>query len=465
MGDRPENVILVVLDTVRGLTTVPAHEALLPTMASLADEGTEFDRVFTSAPWTLPSHASLLTGTYTSNHDTHGQNPVLDGSLTTLAGVFSANGYETRAVSNNTWISDEFGFDRGFDDFRHAWRTDTAEGGSRSPATSIDDEWRTRVTAALRADDTTDRALEWIARSTDRPFFLFLNYIDAHFKYAPPEEYVSGRLPPGYDYARALDVLEDPRAYDAGEVALTSTELAALRALYRGELAYLDANIGRLVDGLRANGMWDNTLLVVTSDHGENVGEHGLVGHQYGLFDTLLHVPLVIAGGSFDAVDSGTDRPVQLLDLPTTLLDEVEIDAPGYRSQSQGRSFHPESTEPHRDHVMSEYISPQPDIDTMRNRYGDLPPRLDSLDQRLPLRAVRTDRWKLVAGADGSRSLYDLASDPSETADVAKRHTETIDRLDAALTEWLESLDPSLSDSSTTISAESEERLRNLGYL
>lgn len=465
MNSTEKNVIIVVLDTVRGLTTVPADEALLPTVASLAVKGTEFKRAFTSAPWTLPSHVSLMTGTYSSKHDTHGRNPVLNESLTTLPEVFSAKGYETRAISSNTWISEEFGFDRGFDVFQHAWRWDDAHVADRSLAESDDDEWRTRATEDLRADDTTDQALDWLSSSTDRPFFLFLNYIDAHFEYAPPEEYVADRLPPGYDYDRAVDVLGDPRAYDAGEVTLTAEEHSALRALYRGELAYLDANIGRLVDGLRANGMWKDTVLVVTSDHGENVGEHGFVGHQYNLYDTLIHIPLIVGGGSFDDADGEEDRLVQLLDLPATLLDEVGIDAPKFRSQSQGRSFHPDSTVPQRDHVLAEHITPQPGIDTLRRRYDNLPPDLSSLDQCLPLRAVRTERWKLVSGADGSRSLYDLDADPMESTDIADRHAGTADRLDTVLTEWLASFEPSLSESSTAISDSTEERLQNLGYL
>jgi len=484
MRETRENVVVVVLDTVRGLTTVPADDTLLPTIASLADEGTEFTRAFTSAPWTLPAHASLLTGTYTSKHDTHGRNPALGESLTTLAEVFAANGYETRAISNNTWISDEFGFDRGFDGFEHAWRWDDADGAERSREAGTD-EWRTRATEDLRAGETTDRALEWLSSSTDRPFFLLLNYIDAHFEYAPPEEYVADRLPPGYDYDRAVDVLDDPRAYDAGEETLTAADRAALRALYHGELAYLDAAVGRLVDGLRANGTWEDTVLVVTSDHGENVGEHGFVGHQYNLYDTLLHVPLVVAGGAFGGGDgsvddarvspaadtddadggAGADRLVQLLDLPVTLLDEAGIDAPRFRSQSQGRSFHPDSTVPEREHVLAEHVTPQPDVDTLRRRYDDLPPGLDSLDERLPLRAVRTARWKLVSGADGSRSLYDIDGDSIEPGDVAEREPETADRLDGILSEWLGSFVPALSESSTAISSESKERLRNLGYL
>lgn len=456
------NVVVAVLDTARGLDTVPANRSLTPTFASLAAEGIEYRRAFASAPWTLPSHAGLLTGTYTSFHGTHGANPVLDDDLETLPEVFSANGYETRAVSTNTWISDEFGFDRGFDTFRPGW--DTSEWDGAASDAVEDDEQRTRATEGIRAAGTTDAALDLVPAGGGDPFFLFVNYIDAHFAYAPPERYVRGRLPEGFDYGAAVDVLDDPRQYNAGGVSLSPDERAALRALYRGELAYLDDNLGRLVDGLRDAGVWEDTLLVVTSDHGENIGEHGFVGHQYSLYDTILHVPLVVVGGSFDRGRS-SDRLVQLPDLPATIVDEVGIKAPEAREQFQGRTFHPDSTAPRRDHVIAEHVSPRPTIETLERRYGELPDELYSLDRSLPIRAIRTDQHKLVLGSDGSRSLYDLDADPTESEDVAERRIEVVDRLEEGLTQWLASFEPRLTERPTAISADSKERLRNLGYL
>lgn len=463
MTNEPANVVLVVLDTVRALDTVPADGTLTPTLASLAAEGAEYHRAFASAPWTLPSHAGLLTGTYTSRHDTHGENPSLDQSLATLPEAFAGAGYETRGVSNNTWIGDEFGFDRGFDTFHHAWRrvTDPERG---SPREQRDDRWRTRATEDLRAEGTTDPVLDWLAGEREDPFFLFLNYIDAHFEYAPPAEYVADRLPEGCDYERATDVLEDPRAYDAGAATLTDEERSVLRTLYRGELAYLDDTIRRLVDGLAAAGEWEDTVLVVTSDHGENVGDHGFVGHQYALTDTLVHVPLVVTGGSFGP-GTDTDRLVQLVDLAPTLLDEAGIDAPAAREQFQGRSFHPSSAVPERERVYAEHVAPRPTVQTLERRYGQLPPDLYALVRALPLRAVRTDEYKLVLGSDGSRSLHHVVDDPRETEDVVERRGDVADRLEEQLEMWLASFEDRITRSSTDISAESAERLENLGYL
>lgn len=472
MTDEPANVVLVVLDTVRGLDTVPADGTLTPTVASLAAAGAEYRRAFASAPWTLPSHAGLLTGTYTSRHDTHGANPRLDEGLATLPEAFAGAGYETRALSNNTWIGDEFGFDRGFDTFRHVWRK-PANAAVGAPPEERDDGWRTRATEDLRAEETTDLALDWLAGGREEPFFLFLNYIDAHFEYAPPAEYVADRLPEGCDCERAAEILEDPRAYDAGAVTLTDEERSVLRALYRGEIAYLDDTIGRLVEGLRAAGAWEDTLLVVTSDHGENVGDNGFVGHQYDLSDTLLHVPLVVAGGAFDDVFGGAvdeERLVQLTDLAPTLLDATGIDAPAAREQFQGRSFHPSSSAPEREHAFAELVAPRPAVETLERRYGDLPEALHAVDRALPLRAVRTDGHVLVLGSDGSRELHRVGGDPEagdrpgETEAVRERDS-VVERLEGELERWLDSFEERPSRSSTSISAESEERLEHLGYL
>jgi len=465
MSNEQANVVVVVFDTARARDTVPADESPLSTLARLADVGVEYRNAFATAPWTLPSHAGLLTGTYTSKHDTHGDNRHLDESLPTLPAVFSEHGYETRAISNNTWIGAEFGFDRGFDSFHAAWSAGSTDPGGPPPDGDVSEhEWRTRVTERCEATGTTDLALDWIEGMEGDPFFLFLNYIDAHFDYTPPREYVADRLPPGYDYDRALDILDDPRAVNTGQRNLSDRESAALRALYRGELAHLDDSLSRIVTALRDVGEWENTVLVVTSDHGENVGDYGYVGHQYCLYDTLLHVPLVVVGGSFDGA-SDSDRLVQTTDLAPTLLDEVGVDAPGVRETFQGRSFHPDSSAPPREFVIAEHVTPQPPLETLAETFGGLPADLESLERELPLRAIRTTDYKLVLGADDSRELYHVAGDPAETEDVADGNPAVCDRLGRDLDRWLASFDGGLSAESTGISAETEKRLSDLGYL
>ena len=457
--DARTNLVVIVLDTVRAKETVPFGKNLTPAVATLAQEGTEYRHAYADAPWSLPSHASLFTGTNPSTHRTNGRSPQLNPDLTTVAEAFSEAEYETVAVSNNTWVSDEFGFDRGFESFLHGW--DTTEIPSVGLGALSVENHRSR--GDTRADKTTRWIEEWIAtRDDSRPFFLFANYIDAHLRYSPPRKYVEDELPAGYSYERALEIPQDPRRYDVGETPISDEEFDVLRALYRGEIAYLDANIEAIVTRLRACEEWDDTVLVITADHGENIGEHGFLGHQYNIFDTLLHVPLLITGGGFSG-GRPTDRLVQLSDLAPTLLDEFGIQAPTAREQFQGLSFHPRSEDPARAYSCSEYIVPQPSIEELERRFGPLPAELSRYDRSLF--AIRTHRHKLIRSSDGRRTMYNVENDPGETRDITGRKPTAEATLGRQLADRIRVDGPSTSSSAASISTESKERLRDLGYL
>ncbi len=478
------NVVVVVWDTVRGAETVPADESLTPALASLAARGTEYSNAFTVAPWTVPAHGSLFTGTYPSRHGAHADSAFLDGRLPTLAEVFRDAGYETMAVSNNQWIAEEFGFARGFEAFREQAGRGTTDrrlrDGLTGVASATPTEWTldpdsvggsgARLRAGLRpgprddgADRTVRRVRRWLRRrSEDDPFFLFVNLVDAHLEYRPPRRFAGRHLPDGWSHEAATALPQDPRAFDAGRFAPTDEEWSVLHALYRGEIAYLDAQLARLRAALEETGAAGETLLVVTSDHGENVGEHGLLGHQYSVADTVLSVPLVVAGPGFDGAD-GHDGLVQLVDLAPTLLDAAGVDAPAAREGFQGRSFHPAAGGPRRRRAFAEYRGPRPPVERLEERFGEVPDRIHGLQRSL--RAVRTRRHKYVRGSDGSASLYDVAADPGEADDRLGAAPERAAALEAALDDWLSSFDHADADEAAAISPSTERHLANLGYM
>ena len=479
------NVVLVVWDTVRGADTVPADESLTPTLASLAERGTEYTSSYACAPWTVPSHGSLFTGTYPSRHGAHSDSAFLDDRLPTVAELFRDAGYETMAVSNNTWIAEEFGFARGFDTFvEQAIRR--GDGGSfrdelgdvlGAPPTpgdidpqSLGELWR-RLRDEIRpgdrddgADRTVDRVRRWLeTRSEDDPFFLFVNFIEAHLKYRPPRRFCRPHLPAGWSYDEAIELPQDPRAFDAGAFSPTEEEWAVLEALYRGEVAYLDARLGRLLAAMEAAGVREETLLVVTGDHGENVGDHGFLGHQYCLYDTLIHVPLVVDGGAFSGGADGSERLVQSVDVAPTLLDAAGIEATEARAGFQGDSFHPPAEGRSRTHAFTEYRGPRPPAERLEERFGEVPERIYALQRSL--RSVRTDRYKYVRGSDGSAELYDLATDPDERRDVAEETPEVTEALDSRLDRWLSSFEHAGAGRSAAMDPSTERHLANLGYL
>ncbi|QLH76844.1 sulfatase [Halosimplex rubrum] len=496
------NVVVVVMDTARYQDVFPEDETVAPTLESLAAEGASFDRAIASAPWTLPSHASLFTGTYPSKHGAHAGHKHLGDDLATLAEAFAGADYETVAVSNNTWISDEFGFARGFERFRKTWQylqADTDLG--RVARTNEGREKLREVTRALfdgnpvvnalnavygqfvrkREDSGAHRTNEWIRewladRDGERPFFCFVNYLEPHLEYRPSRETTERFLPEGTSYDEAMAVPQDAWSYVAGDLDLSGGDFEALRTLYRGEIAYLDDRIAELRDALEAADEWENTVFVVTGDHGENIGDHGLMDHQYALYETLLHVPLVIHGGPF--AGGADDRLVSLTDLAPTLLDAVDVDAPAFREQAQGESLLDDDRE-EREHVFAEYLAPQPSMEALSERVGGLSEDVSRYDRRL--RAVRGDDWKLIRGSDGSRECYHLGTDPTETVNRLSTDdeegaddglnersidaTKQAETLDGALDDWLDSFDHADPESEATMSDGAAERLEDLGYL
>ncbi|KAB7517978.1 sulfatase [Halosegnis rubeus] len=485
-ANRP-NIVLVVLDTARfdEVMTCVNDIQTTPFLQTLANEGATYTTAFSPAPWTLPSHASLFTGTYPSRHGAHAGHKQLNHSIPTLTEAFAANDYETVGVSNNTWISGEFGFERGFETFHRTWQyvqsdTDlgraarTNEGVTKYRAVVkalIDGNPLTNLLNAfygkfLRkqhdkgAIQTNDWIESWLSDRNDDPFFLFVNYLEPHLEYRPPSEHAKQFLPDGISYDEAMEIPQDAWRYIAKKTVLSDDELDSLRALYRAEIAYLDERLRELRSILQKSNEWKNTIFVVLGDHGENIGEFGLMDHQYSLADTLLHVPLVIHGGPFNNYGQ-IDSPVQLVDIPATLLECAGIDQSIFNKSIQGQSFHPDS-DMRRSRVFAEYLAPQPSMEALEQRVGKLPAGVRTYDRSL--RTIRTDEWKLIRGSDGTRRLY--RTEGEETDDKSELYPDIAEHLENQLDEWLNSFEHAdVTDDAVRISKDTRNRLEELGYL
>ncbi len=486
MSSKP-NVAIVVLDTARAHDALHSTPTVMPTLTDLGADGTTFDNAFASAPWTLPSHGSLFTGTYPSKHGAHGNNTHLPSKNKTLAEAFADAGYETIAVSNNTWITPEFGFDAGFETFWKGWQYYQSETDLGIIAHELGRMEKVRTAAShimngnplinaanlcyseliqSRTDDgaarTTDRIESWLREPRDRPFFLFANYIEPHIEYRPPKTYAEPFLPGDANYQDALTVRQEPCAYNVDDYELTDRELDLLRALYRGEMAYVDDHLDSIRTALQQRGEWENTILIVLGDHGESLGEHGFLGHQYHLHDTLLHVPLVVHGGAFNDGPAHSDQLVQIPDIVPSVLDETGIDAPELHEQSQGVSFHPDASE-RRSSIFAEYISPQPPVETLEANFTGISEYVSLYDRTL--RAIRTEEYKLIVGSDGSEELYHVAEDPTERTELSDHNPERTEALRSDLECWLSSFEHAAADTATELSGATKERLADLGYL
>jgi arylsulfatase A-like enzyme len=482
-----QNIVLIVMDTVRADVMEPINDnTLMSELVELNQDDMIFTSAYASAPWTLPSHASLFTGTTPSYHGAHADHKCLDESNVTLSETLQTEGFETVAVSNNTWISEEFGFGQGFETFYKTWQY--VQSNTDLGRIARQEEGFHKIKQTIRAlfngnpvsnlmnaiygqffrkveDDGAARTNEWVQdwlsnRDNSRPFFLFMNYLEPHLEYSPPKQYATKHLPDGVTYEEAMEVPQDAWGYIAGTVALSEENFEVLRALYRAEIAYLSKKIGEIIGMLKTVGEWENTLFIITSDHGENIGDHNLMDHQYALYDTLLQVPLFIHGGPFK--DGEIDDLIQLIDLPPTILDTLGINAPKIREQFQGTSFHP-NAEGTREYVHAEYLAPQPSMNALKKRVGSLPDHVHKYNRSL--RAIRTDQYKFIRGSDGIHELYDVQSDPDETNDIAGTNDDIVDELDTQLDEWLDSFEHADYSDNVSMDEETKTRLEDLGYL
>jgi len=484
MRDSP-NIAVVVMDTARD-SDVTSSTA--PTISELGETGTRYTEAFSAAPWTLPSHGSMFTGCYPSKHGAYSGHEHLDGALPTLPVLLGDAGYETFGVTNNTWITDEFGFGRGFDQLRKAWQLFPGDGNMLWEMVQVQDEEnseglleralsgnpiRNAVNAAYArfayarrdsgAGRTTDLIDDWLGgRNDDRPFFLFANCIEPHLEYEPAREYAETFLPDDVDYADATALEQDPWEYLVGNVNHSSEEFDVLRALYRAEIASLDDRIAELRDALVDAGEWEDTILVVVGDHGENIGDHGMMDHQYCLYDTLLHVPLVIHGPGFE--DGGeVDNLTSLVDLAPTLLDAAGVDAPDAREEFQGRSVHPDADAEPREELFAEYMNPQPTMAALERQVGELPEYVYRFDRSL--RAVRTEEYKFIRGSDGTRELYHVAEDSAERSSLENGRPDVAAEFEERLDEWLDTFERAETNEEVDISGARKQQLEELGYL
>jgi arylsulfatase A-like enzyme len=491
--DRPD-VVLISVDTLRTdhLGAYGDAAARTPVFDRLARQGRLFRQATTPFPRTTPALGSLLTGLWPRHHGSLEVGQPMRKAVPTLAMTLRAHGWATLGVSANLLAGRRQRLDRGFERFtdaRHLRNQDAAH--------------------------VTRRALALVRKiSRRRPVMLWAHYVDPHYTYAPPAapraESECDRL------QRAVSAKELPRGIvDSNWDGRSERALASCLALYDGEIAYVDREVGKLLEGLRRAGRLERALVIFTSDHGENFGEAGLFyEHGPSVNDASLRVPLLFMG---EGVVPGEDQGVaRLEDVPPTVLEWLGLDPPegdvldGVSLADRLRGAPPSGAadavafaESGRAFHLRDFRRPLsgPGPDRCANgerlsfcRFGDgreglFDPRADPAlehdigaahpaDRRrlrddlerwqardLRLQAARTPRFKLVVRPqlDGTprRQLYDLASDPRETRDVADLHPDERDRLTEALARWAEGG----SSRAPELGEKQLELLRRMGYV
>ena len=421
------NIIVVMVDTLRAdhMSLYGYDRPTTPFIDRLASEAIVFERARSQAACTFPSVNSLFTSRYAFDFYVQGENQMgIPAEYPTIAEILRARGYHTIAVSASPIVrstpskeNPNGGFGAGFDVF---------------------DETRLWGDAAM----VNAQALELLGEVRE-PFFLYLHYMDPHGHYAPPATHQKQFAGPydGHEFIAAGDY--NPIAdmlYDNGpEVDISDRDLQHLVDLYDDEILYFDGQFEQLVESLREDDLLDRSLLVLTSDHGEEFLEHGHVGHCRGVWDTLTRVPLFM---KIPGLDGGgrVNAAVQLIDVLPTLLDKLGIDDAGIPFEGTTLRSLLEGGKPTRDYAFTD-----------QSKY----------------RAADDGRWQFILdGVESEVTLYDLRTDPLAQHDLFPQNHPEADRLGAVLNGWLKDTGQWVRfDEALAASKAKEEELRALGYL
>ena len=467
-GEAPTgpNIVILVQDTVRPdrLSVYGSPEPTSPFLESFAAEGTRFDRAYSSSSWTLPAHASLFTGASAAIHGATQSLPAVNTTIPLLAEQLDDAGYQTAAFSANMWVSELAGLHRGFEHFENLNKgiypghilelASDPQGVSRPPDTHY----------------VVRQVLRWLdeGREASRPYFLFINLVDPHMPYLPDWHSAREFLPSRqarfeairryYPNAKPARLLlrhyfrEDP---------LSADEWQTLAAMYDGTLRLVDTITDTIVSAIDQRSDPDNTLVFILSDHGENLGDHGHVGHFFNLYDSNLRILLLARGPGFPP-GSVEKTLVQIGDIYTTALGAAGITPPEHSSGVDLRQPLPE----HR--VLEASLEyPKISLDVFKR----IRPSKQLERYEVALKAAVGPRYKLIQSTTTEGQLvreeiFDILNDPDE------QHPLTVDAVDPPA---LAALRAVVAEKGTAprgqannleeIDPESREALQALGYL
>lgn len=467
----PPNVLMVVFDAARrdALEPYGAPPGSSPTVAQLARRGRALDHVYATGPWTVPSHVSMLTGLMPREAGLArasrplGVAPELAPHRDRLLpSVLSASGYSTAGASANLWLSPKTGFAAGFEEFADIRTNRHGEIHATSARARL--RWYGEALWA-KADDGAAQVEEAISRSiadrARRPFFWFVNLLECHSPYLPPRPY--GGWGPA---ARLLAARDARRHYTlagiwrvcAGVQELPEAVLERARFFYAAAIRYMDAWLGRVLEKLDSAGALDDTVVIVLSDHGENFGEQGLIGHGLSLDNRLIHVPFVACGPGAEQFEL-----TSLVELPRIVAEACGVES------------HPYDAHPPAGVGVAQFdppVMPGEEQKLRRLREAEIEgPALDRFVTPLTC-AVRDDVKLLRRGSD--EVVFDLASDrheerPIGVSDVDERLVEAVGSLRDALDFGAERRHQAAAAERAAASPEEiedlERRMKLLGYM
>jgi arylsulfatase A-like enzyme len=442
--ETPRNIVVIVMDTARQdrLSCYGYDRETSPRLTELAKSATVYANAHSTSSWTGPGHASLFTGLHSVTHGVTQEDWRMDEDLSTFAEVLAERGYRTVGVAENPMLVAERGYAQGFSEYYESWRR-----GSRSSSGQAVVDFRAALDGGAEG----------------RPFLIFVNLIAPHSPYNSSRRFRASFL-------SNPDIPLDSnlwRQYYTGRRSFSDDEMRHLNELYDAELLYTDYLVGEMIDELVARNLWDDTVLIVTSDHGENIGDHSHVDHVFSLFETTTRIPMIAWGRGLFPEGAVEDAPVQLTDVFPTVLEIAGVDAADF--PTHGHSLVGDGAPDDRA-VFTEYYYPSQVLSCYGKPEHRESPLLKPYLRRI--RSITAGDMKFVWGSDGQHELYDLSNDPDELTDLIDNpeYAGVAADLEARLTEWVaehgsQDTGAGFQNDTEELDEETKEALRSLGYL
>ena len=454
------NILFIVLDTVRTdhLSCYGYKQNETPNIDRISRDSLLFLNAFSTAPWTVPSHASMFTGLHTFQHHADWGHTYLTSDHLTIAEYLKEMGYRTAGFSENPFVGPHSGLAQGFTEFHESWRRPIIVRAIKKLMISLGVQ-KDQLEYAGRTSGLFRR---WLIAGGEnrRPFFAYINFMAAHLPRYPRRSFGDGRWS-----SETLKKIEPvnlvPERFYLEPYRLDQHELSVMREIYDQEISYMDEYIGEIVDFLNERKILENTILIITSDHGENFGEHGFVEHQLCIYNTLIHVPLLIR---YPRLFSPRiiDENVSTINIFSTIVEilnaerdemespRTELDVPSLQRTSENQM------------IISEYAN---GLDMMKRALRSEAQDFDFSPFDRELKSLIIGGHKYICDSTGREELYDIRADPGEKNDIAAQESSMVLHFRQMLTEFVDSGEkPLFAECVRPIDDATRDALRALGY-
>lgn len=433
------NVLLIVVDTLRKdhLGCYGHTRNTSPNIDELAKRGIVFENCYSQSSWTLPSVATIMTSLYPSVHKSVGVKRKLGINYVTVTEVMKNNFYKTVGVISHVFVSSEYRFGQGFDVFDESCLLNEFSDVGKSSTSEY----------------LGEKAIKYIRKNKNNRFFMYIHFFDPHFNYILHKEF--NYFP---EYEGQLGSNQDIRELLSLRPKMKSRDIDYLKSLYDSEISYTDKCIGQILNELERLDLYDNTMVILTADHGEEFMERNWIGHTRTLYGELINVPLIIKLVNSERGGFRTNRNVGVIDIFPTIIRACGIDLNG-KIKTQGKDLLKAVREGKGDEKRDPIFS---EVNFSDGGYNK--------EVEAFKKSIICERWKMIKNLeDNSIELYDLNNDQKEEDNVAMYNQDVVAKLNKQLRKWQEeNLDffaHKKREDRTDIRNDLKEKLKNLGYI